>query len=399
MNYRKSILSITLALISPIMLMANLNGNGFYRIKNYGTNRWAYMVDNKAKTDVLAGQVELHSLQLSSNTEFILSEPGSIIYINNVSGLEYNMAAQGSSVAQVAGYPVKIGTDGSSGDQTLYRIYGVYKGATEYIGDKKPASGGVDGNATTSKLSDPKRMQWLIYPVASNSDNYFGVVPNLTVGGKMYNLLYTSFSYQPVSPDVKIYYIARATKGMAEMIEVNGPVPAGVPVIIECAGSSAADNKMNLLVNQASLPSNALTGVYFDWNNAGFVNEVEYDPSTMRVLGQCSDGSLGFITDYSLSTIPANSGYLRVESGSPAEYKCVDSAVFTAGIDSVATDGISLRFSAGVVYCGEPANISVVNLAGQTVASAYGDSIDISHLQKGVYIAMAGTQRIKVMVN
>ena len=392
------IFSITLALISFAPALANLNGSGFYRVKNYGTNRWAYMVDNKAKTDIHATQIEMHSLQLSNNTDSILGAPGSVVYISPVSGMEYNVSAQGTNLAQLTGYSVKLGPDGSANGQALYQIFGTYKGVTEYIGDKNAILSDTWGTATTQGVSQIKFRQWFIIPVSADSDNFFGVVPTVSAGGKLYNATYTSFAYQPVSSSVKAYYISRVGNGMAEMIAISGAVPGGAPVIVECAGSTAADNKMNLLTSASALPSNALTGVYFDWNNEGWVNEVVYDPATMRVLGQCSDGSLGFITSSTLKTIPANSAYLKVAAGSPAEYKCVDSATFTAGVDSVITDSAELSYKNGIVSYGGSGQISIVNMSGQVVARN-GASIDISTLPKGVYIAMAGGKRLKVMVN
>ena len=49
----------------------------------------------------------------------------------------------------------------------------------------------------------------------------------------------------------------------------------------------------------------------------------EYDPTTMRVLGTASDGSLAFVKDNSLQYIPANTAYITVSASAPDVLKVV----------------------------------------------------------------------------
>ena len=387
---------------SVCSMLANLNGNGYYRVRNYGSQRWAFIQDNKGSVDNVAGTADVHALGLIKNTEKIITDPASVVYISAENGSTYNMAAQGISLASLVGYGVNIRQAGTAENgQAFYYIYGTKSGVTKYIGDDKVNSSEV-GLATTEPSDYPayvKWKQWMILPIAEDSDNFFGVVPSVTAKGKSYSMLYASFPFKPYSSGLKTYYIGRVMPGMVEMIEINGDVPGGLPVIVQCAGDEAADNKLSLLTSSASAPATALTGVYYNYKSSYNTNQVVYDPETMRVLGTTSDGSLGFIKADNLETIPANSAYLRVPAGSPAEYKCVDPDTFTAGVETVSQDGTVLSFSNGVVSCSKPGEILTFNMSGHVVAKGSGTSLNLSHLPKGVYIVKAVGNSLKVMVN
>lgn len=314
-------------------LLANISGAGYYRIRNYGSQRWASMIDNQGSADVVASQADLHSLHLSSETEEILSDPASIFYITNISGNQYDIVAQGVDFQSLVGSSVTInfGADGSADNQTLYRLYGTYGNYTKYISDGRTSLSNPVGYATIGSVSNVNFSKWMVLPVSVSGDNYFAAAPTVSANGKGYTSMFTSFAYKPYSSGVKAYYISRVGFGMAEMVEITNGVPPGSPVVIECAGSTASENKMELLTDVEALPSNALSGVYFDYLQGKTSNRVEYDPSTMRVLGTCADGSLGFITA-DIEYIPANTAYLKVPAGSAPEFKCVSSAEYEAAL-------------------------------------------------------------------
>lgn len=309
---------------------ATINGNGFYRVQNYGSQRWGSLIDDYGTADLVAGTADLHALQLNKDFQEILSDPGSIVYLTNVSGYRYNVAAQGTSLESLIDHEIFIRSNGTAPNgQSLYRIYGTYKNVTKYIMDGQFIDSRQYGTATINDANAPTFRQWLFLPVDVNTDNFFGTVPTLTINNNYYTTLFTSFGYKPVSGAVKAYYIGRVGFGMAEMIEISGAVPPGSPVIIKCAGTTPADNKLNLTGAQDALPNNALRGVYFNYSGDTHVNHTKYDPSTMRILGKCSDGSLGFITS-NIDYIPANTAYLLVPAGSSPEFKCVSTAEYDA---------------------------------------------------------------------
>lgn len=402
---KKLFLTIAIA-ATTLSMWADLKGNGYYRVQNYGSQRWAFLQDNKGAVDNVAGTADVHSLGLTLDYASIITDPASIVYITDKGNSSYDIAAQGTSLQTLMGYTVNIKQDGNDPEgNALYRIYGVKSGVIKYMCDLKTIEG-TFGDAGLASAGDvlvtayKKNAQWVITPVAEDSENYFATIPTINAGDKGYSMLYTSFPYSLASEGMKAYYIARTYNGMAEMVELSGEIPGGLPVIIQCAGSQADQNKMNVLSpNSASIPKNALTGVYFDFLMGSLENQVKYDPATMRVLGTCADGSLGFITASGLATIPSNSAYLKVPAGSPAEFKCVDQETFTAGVDSVTQEESSLKYSNGTIYSTQPSEIAVYNMSGQIVAKGYGTTLEISGLQKGVYIARSAGKSLKIMVN
>ena len=384
-----------------IPVSADITGNGFYRVRNYGTTRWANMVDNKGAIDENATSADLHSLELLKDTETIFSDPGSVVYITALGNYEYDVAAQGTSIQSLLGYAVYLRSDGVDEDgEALYRIYGKYNGYTRYIADGQNVASKNEGQATINvSNTNANNVKWYILPVEASSDNYFGPKPTVKVGGKMYNPLYASFAYTPYSEGVKVYYIGRVGNGMAEMIEISGTVPPGTPVIFECAGEETEDNKVQVEVSDSELTGNSLKGVYFNFKNNGQANQTAYNPKTMRILGECSDGSLGFITS-NISYIPANSSYLVVPEGSPEEIKCVTTAEYDAGVAGVKTiscENVDLSYSNGIVTTGQPVIITVTNMGGQTVAKSTDGKLDLKNLAKGIYIVTAGNKTLKVV--
>lgn len=97
----------------------------------------------------------------------------------------------------------------------------------------------------------------------------------------------------------------------------------------------------------------------------------------MRVLGRCSDGSLGFIKASGLDYIPANTAYITVPESYPAEIKCVfgNSAISEIGVDA------------------KKGPKSVYTMTG---VKLYQDATDsqISSLPKGIYII--GGKKVKI---
>lgn len=312
---------------------ANLNGNGYYRVKNYGSDRWASLIDNKAQIDKVGGNADLHAMELNNNTEEILSDPGSVIYISSVGNGVYDVAAQGVSLRSLVDNNLKISKQGTENGQDVYFIYGTYSGATKYIGDANVLKKDQYGYASINVSSATFR-KWYIIPVDVKTDNYFGAVPSVTSQNGLFTTLFTSFAYQPYSQNVNAYYINRVGYGMAEMVKISGTVPAGTPVVIECAGKNVADNKLQISSGGNSLTTNSLKGVYFDYSGYQNVNQVKYDPKTMRILGTCADGSLGFVVA-NIESIPANTAYLTVPAGSPSEIKCVSTKEYDEFVSSL----------------------------------------------------------------
>lgn len=373
---------------------ADINGDGYYRVRNYGSKRWATLVDNQGSVDMISAQADLHALKLTKNTEEIMSDPGSIVYISNISGKNYKLSAQGTGLGNLMDREVFIGENGKGSDgQKLYRIYGVESNVTRYICDSQTRSVEI-GLAAINEIPYNDYKSWEFIPV-DVTDNYIGVVPEITIDGKSYCSFFSSFPFKAYSPGVKTYYISRTTNGMAEMVEISDVVPGGIPVVIECAGPNASDNKLQISSNSGSISDSSLRGVYFNYSGSQYVNRTAYDSQTMRVLGRCADGSLGFVKS-DIDFIPHNTAYLPVETNWEDDMPCVSSDIFTAGVDSIEVDFNELTFDGKTVFSTVGSEIRIINMAGQTVASAVG-YLDITSLPKGVYVAVSGNKSIKIL--
>lgn len=393
-------LFLSAVLISLVnYVFADINGNGYYRVKNVGTARWASLIDNKGSVDKIGSRADLHAMKLTKNTEDILSDPGSVVYVENVSGYQYVVSAQGISLEDLMDNPIMIRESGSNNGQKKYRIYGTYKGAIKYISDDQIITSETYGTPTIDGNPNyPNNFEWEFIPVSETSDNYFGVVPDMNVGGKLYKVFFADFPFKPVSSAVKTYYIGRAAYGMAELFETTDVVPAGLPVIIECAGEKMSDNKLQIIDKDSEALASALKGVYFNYNGSTNVNQVAYNPNTMRILGKCSDGSLGFVKS-NIDYIPANTAYLQVSNGSPAEFKLGTTQEFdenyVAGVDVIGDDSFALSYSNNAIYGDSSHVITVMNLAGAVVIQSYHGKADVSGLQKGAYVAISNGKTLK----
>ena len=396
---RRIVLSLLVLITDSTISRADITGNGYYRVQNQATERWASLVDNTGWVDFVAGTADLHSLRLTKDYAATLIDPASVIYLEDLSDNKYNVATQGTSLEALVDNPIYIRAAGQDDGQNYYRIWGKKSGVVKYIADGQVGST-MEGEATINNPGESatasRYKNWFFVPIDVNSGNYVGVTPNTTIEGKPYCTFYASFPFKTYSPGMKVYYIGRAAYGMAELLEIDGVVPAGTPVLIQCVGNNSSDNKLQIVGNTSSITPNVLKGVYFNYNKSNRSNRVAYDAATMRILGACKDGSLGFVTA-NIDYIPANTAYLTVAKGSAAEFKCVNTEVFEenyiAGVDSIENEASDLRYYNNTIYGGS--SITVVNLSGQTVLSTSERYADVSALPKGVYVAISNGKSLK----
>lgn len=332
---------LTLGLCAASTMMADFTGAGYYRVENYVTKRYISVIDNRGSIDLGSTTADLQAIRLDKAFERVCSDAASILYIQPV-GSEYNISAQGTSVYSIIDHYVKLDVNGNSGGQKLYMAYGEYNGAIRYLGDQMSVATVDEGKMSTNCRGDYRK--WYILPVSADGDNYFAARPTVSANVGAYPglfcTLYASFPFSSYSTGMKIYTVDKVSGyGQVTLKEITGVVAKDTPVIIMCDGELPQDNRLSVGGDAGSISPNAdLKGVFFNCGIGGHINRVAYDSNTMRVLGICADGSLGFITS-DIDYIPANTIYLTVPSGSPAEYKVVDEASFT-GIEDVIDDSV-----------------------------------------------------------
>jgi hypothetical protein len=218
------------------------------------------------------------------------------------------------------------------GDGT-YWLWATYNkngiSTTKYMRDCDDASGEFSYVTTEEKIS--KGRNWRLIPVSSADQAYLGLVPEVKVGGKGYTTFYTGISVK-LGSGMKAYAIDSETDATCTLKDIGSTIPSHTPVVIECAGDNAADNKLTPLeTSSGSASTNYLKGVMFCYpvlvKNKGkmieerdnpYWNTVDYDVFTMRVLA-VEDGKLVFKTaGEDLDYMPANKSYLSVPTSAAA---------------------------------------------------------------------------------
>ncbi len=355
----KKLILLLFAIASAVSTMAQLAGDGYYRVQNTYTVRYIRIIDNTGRIDYSSTSVDLGSLVTIRNFANVVSDPSSIIYISNA-GSGFDLYGQGCSTYSIIGYYLQIKENTGGGS---YKCYATKSGLTKYLADEISSydDGVVLTNSTRSR-------DWYIKPVNQVDTLCFGLQPEIQVNGKYYLSLYASFPFSFASEGMKAYYIKQANRGLAVYQQITSDViPAATPVIIECSSNDPYSNKLNLLTSTATPPSdNLLNGVYFRNPSTIHYNEVANNTTTMRVLGRLSDGSLGFVKSME-SFMPANKAYLTV-SDNYDSYKFVSNSEYTTGIEQMSVPATSAP---------------VYTLTGVKVAA---DTKNIKQLPSGVYI-------------
>lgn len=398
---KKTILSLLLTAGVALPAMAQLNGNGYYRIENYMTQRWVYVCDNKAWESTTGTTVNVEALRLWKNLEKAVPEASTVIYIEQ-QGSGYDLRNQGTGVAQLVGMTAKITP--RSGVDNAYNIHGTRSGMTKYLADGQTGLSWDEGAMRDNGTPSRENSWWRFFAISpTDPTNYYGIQPTVNSPKGWFGTVYASFPMDFYSEGMEAYYVTRVADGQAVYAQLQGGIAPNTPVIIKCAGENPTNNRMNLLVSGGNAPeSSMLRGVYFCNDVWGpHFNCLTYDPATMRLLGLTSQGDLGFITPTDVQYVPANSAYLVVPAGTPAELKLVTEDEFVAGVDRVVSDAEEikavvngLQITLSGVKDGQL--INVYSTSGALVATSHTPTLTAP--SRGLYIIETGSTAIKVIL-
>ena len=380
----KRIIFTLLVAFSVSSIYAQLNGNGFYRLQNKSTGRSVTVINDRihmdSKAEVMDAlknttSVDVYALETKKET---VSDPASIVYLENVSGKEYNIKGQGMYTKTLtAGRTLKVYQTGN-----YYELYATEDGFTVYLKDNNFASGNTAGYCTVA-TGENGNCVWSINPI--NDNNYLGIDPEFTVGDKYYTTFYAGFAIQ-LSSGMKAYYVKEVKGKAAELVEIGSDiVPEETPVIIECSSNSPSNNKVTPLVSGGTkLTGNLLKGVYFSYvslngrrtaedpNNKYYTklkNALE-NKGTIRILGVV-DGKLSLVKAteadlYMKKYLKANKAYLEVINTAESNLTLLEGDAYN---EATGINSIRLNEESQGVY----------NLKGQKVPST-------DDLPKGIYI-------------
>lgn len=346
-----------------VSAFAQLNGDGYYRIRNVHTTRYIHVDNDKCNGLNYATQTaDLSSISLVKDCDEYPAKtnPGAVLYIKGASG-RYDLQSQGTGVYEMIQNYVSIIKVPSTG---YYRTYASKDGVTLYLGDGNPASDGDYGELNTKKNN---YRDWEILPISAESDNYLAVKPTLVNGTNHYLSYYASYPFSFASEGMKAWTVVKVDTelGVVVIDEIKGTVPAEMPVIIQCSSSEIANNRLNIGGTPTTSVKSVMTGVYFNLRNGSHTTQTVYDKNTMRVLGM-ADGKLSFVEgntsnlagEYTASTndglgmkkgtkywaIPANTAYITVPENSPANLTCVTVAEYNqmTALDVVNTENANV---------------------------------------------------------
>ena len=349
---KKLIFSIALACISGLTAHAQFNGKGYYRIKNAVTQRYMSLCDNHSRGVHLAStSVDAGALVTKKNFSEVVTDPGTVFYIENVSGANYNISSQGANVYNMIQYYIRLtkATDGT------YTAWQVDNGQVIVLSDENDFFEGEDVSFVNSLTKTTQK--WYILPV-NTEENYLGVKPNIEANGKYYATFFAETPFSFASSGMRALYISELkSSGAAIYKENKGIVPAKTPVIIECSSKDPAKNKLKIeATSPSSIKDNLLTGVYFGlgMKATSHYNCTAFDAKSMRVLGLSKDGSLelnnedtymadimikiGSNYEYTypyIKAIPHNTAYVKVSSSVPAHLKLFKEGDPAAGINDI----------------------------------------------------------------
>lgn len=321
----KRIQLLILTMICTLAAQAQLNGDGYYRVKSAKQGRYARVLDDYGYINYQTTDADLGALCTQRSWDIVVSDPGSIIYFQKIKEPNgYDFQSQGTGSYKIIQYAVQVEDMGDN----KYWCFASNSLATKYLADdiypewadeEAKERGRMVTNVDINTQSE--YLDWYVIPVTTG-DNYFGLAPTVSAGGSYYQTFYAAFPFTFFSEGMEAYYVDAISEaqGKVHIREITGGVPASTPVIVKCAAQTPASNKLNVGVSTSgSASDNQLKGVYFCNPDAGSVhtNVTAYVPDTMRVLGTASDGSLAFVKATNLKYIPANTAYIKVSPSAP----------------------------------------------------------------------------------
>ena len=378
---KKRLFLLLLGCATMLGAQAQLNGAGYYRVKNVTSGRYMSLSDDHSRgVDFNSCTADCGAMQTSKIMDNIYSDPGSIFYLDHIDGVSYNVVGQGTSLHDIINYYIYISPVGS-----YYKIYQEQKGQRVTLSDLDDVEEDESYVATTGG-----KTTWYITPL-NTTDNYIGVKPTISVGDKHYAAVFAGYPYT-LGTGMKAYYINKVieNEGVVIIKELTGTIPANTPVLIECSSTDISKNQITPVLNSDAVPSDNLAmGVYFCLGDrwSAHYNSTKFDPSTMRVLSLNTYGNLAVSTStqnlktvmieprgadgkhLTVTAIPANSWYIPVSSSAPSELKLVTAEQYATGIKDITVKPASLY--------------NVYTLEGVQIKK---NATSISDLHQGIYI-------------
>lgn len=336
---KRVILSTLVSIFVTNIASAQLSGDGFYRIQNNASQRYITINDDiVGEINMSSTTADLSNIVTWRGFDYVKSNPASIIYVEAV-GSKYNLAGQGTSVYKITGGRAYLDLPARDGGLNL--IQTTYSGATVRLYDNTKSA---DKGYVMQKNSNADYMYWKFLPI-NTSDNYLGLQPTVQTSDGYYGTVYSSYSFKKVSDGIKIYYIDNVQQGACRLQEITTEIiPGNTPIIFKCSSNDPAQNMIMPVIDAGTgVSGNLLGGTLFASITNKHEKYVEYNASTMRVLGVNSNNQLVFTTATAEQLandgkhIPMNTCWLNVSESITGDLLAVDEATYS-GIRTINTD-------------------------------------------------------------
>ena len=318
----------------PLAAAAQLNGDGYYRIQNNASERYLTLKDNviNDEIDMSTASADVSNLRSWRGCDQVEANPASLFYVMNVGGHQYNLIAQSTSIYDITGGRKYLDIyDMASGSYYLFEVTSS-GGMAGRIYDSNDSA--VRGSITTK--GEKAYCYWRLLPVTTDA-NYIGLKPTVEAADGWYGTIYASFPFKLNSSNVTVYYVDGVSAGQFQLKQIESEViPAATPLIFKTNSKDPAQNKIIPLFVATTAPTdNQLSGTYYSSRNRNHEAYVEFNASTMRVLGVDADKNLIFTADATgaltdKNDIPMNTCWLKVPDGLSGDFKFVDRSSFTA---------------------------------------------------------------------
>lgn len=370
----KKVFAFSFAAFLSLTCLAQNVADGFYRVQNYGSKRYAYVYDCTGGVNITTTSADMGAIVLKRTPEVRFTDPASVIYISNKgksgSYQLYDLETQGTGVYKILSYLVSVLPGSAQGTYWVYEpTYNMY------LWDGIMSKSIDESYVRKEPVSDNNNRCWSIFPVNPSTDEYLGIQPSpaLKLGDKYYKPYYVGFAMNFASSGMKGYYISDVKNDAVIIKEIVGTVPAQTPVIVECSSAQATNNRVNLQYSTvAAIKGNKLSGNYFCYGNHADTDHIAYDSKTMRVLA-VKDGKLQYVTDDAhVYTTPieiatgdgdtetvyclnANESYLKVTPDAPATLPVMtqeeyDATHSTSQVGDINNDGRVNNTDAALLY-------------------------------------------------
>ena len=166
-NKMKRTVLITLVSILTVVQASAQLANGYYRIQNNASSRYITLRDNQVgEIDYSSTNPDLSNIQTWRGFDYVKSNPGSIIYVEQV-GSQYNLKVQGTSIYKITGGKTYLDLKSRNGAYIISASY---------------SSGGVTGSASlydstedddegyVKRTGEAAYQYWLFIPVDTDNN-------------------------------------------------------------------------------------------------------------------------------------------------------------------------------------------------------------------------------------